>query len=138
MTAVKNHKQLALRSLLRLKCDYHCQLLLVSVTQKHHEAEDYTELVDWQSIDRCSDRCAASIISAVLQDVGIINEHHSSMGGGNKVRREWVYWLLERKLHRTRRRLLDNFGCQNYTSGRRITRNSLTGSPLVGFHPQLW
>src|SRR6218665_338080 len=31
-TAVKNHKQLALRSLFRLKCDYHCQLLLVSVT----------------------------------------------------------------------------------------------------------
>src|SRR6218665_3234056 len=30
------------------------QLLVVSVTQKHHEAEDYTELVDWQSIDRCS------------------------------------------------------------------------------------
>jgi len=36
-----------------------------------------------------SDRCAASIISAVLQDVGIINEHDSSMVvDKNKVRRE--------------------------------------------------
>src|SRR6218665_353229 len=51
--------------------------------------------IDWQSINRCPDRCAASIISAVLQDVGISNEHHSSMGRGNKVRRELVYWLLE-------------------------------------------
>ena len=38
-----------------------------------------------------SDRCAASIISAVLQDVGIINEHDSSMVvDKNKVRRERV------------------------------------------------
>src|SRR6218665_1646680 len=38
-----------------------------------------------------SDRCAASIISAVLQDVEIINEHDSSMVvDKNKVRRERV------------------------------------------------
>jgi len=38
-----------------------------------------------------SDRCAASIISAVLQDVGIINEQDSSMVvDKNKVRRERV------------------------------------------------
>src|SRR6218665_2907573 len=38
-----------------------------------------------------SDRCDASIISAVLQDVGIINEHDSSMMvDKNKVRRERV------------------------------------------------
>lgn len=38
-----------------------------------------------------SDRCAASIISAVLQDVGMINEHDSSMVvDKNKVRRERV------------------------------------------------
>src|SRR6218665_242891 len=38
-----------------------------------------------------SDRCAASIISAVLHDVGIINEHDSSMMvDKNKVRRERV------------------------------------------------
>src|SRR6218665_16107 len=66
-TAVKNHKQLALRSLLRLKCDYHWQLLVVSVTQKHHEAEDYTELVDWQSIDRCSDmECQTGVLRQSL------------------------------------------------------------------------
>ena len=38
-----------------------------------------------------SDRCAAAIISAVLQDVGIIHEHDSSMVvDKNKVRRERV------------------------------------------------
>src|SRR6218665_2825645 len=38
-----------------------------------------------------SDRCAAFIISAVLHDVGIINEHDSSMMvDQNKVRRERV------------------------------------------------
>src|SRR6218665_1217953 len=38
-----------------------------------------------------SDRCGASIISAVLQDVGVINEHDSSLVvDKNKVRRERV------------------------------------------------
>src|SRR6218665_2815367 len=115
-TAVKNHKQLALRSLLRLKCDYHFQLLIVSVTQKHHEAKDYTELVDWQSIDRCSNmECQTGVLGLSLVQCSrmwglSMNTTHL---WGDKVRREWVYWLLERKLHRTRRRLLDNFGCQN-------------------------
>src|SRR6218665_3853346 len=117
-TAVKNHKQLALRSLLRLKCDYHCQLLLVSVTQKHHEAKDYTELVDWKSIDRCSDmECQTGVLCLSLVECsrmwGLSMNTTHLWGGGNKVRREWVYWRLEKKLHRTRRRLLDNFGCQN-------------------------
>src|SRR6218665_3057584 len=99
MTAVKNHNQLALRSLLRIKCDYHCQLLLASVTQKHHEAEDYTELVDWQSIDRCSDmECQTYLLCISLLQWsrmwGISMNPLSLWGGGNKVRRDWVYWLL--------------------------------------------
>src|SRR6218665_1167728 len=108
---------MALRSLLRLKCDYHCQLLLVSVTQKHHDAEDYTELVDWQSIDRCSDmRCQTGVLRPSLVQCSRmwgLSMNTTHLWGGDKVRREWVYWLLERKLHRTRRRLLDNFGSQN-------------------------
>src|SRR6218665_3772234 len=41
--------------------------LLVSVTQKHHEAKDYTELVDWKSIDRCSDmECQTGVLCLSL------------------------------------------------------------------------
>ena len=36
-----------------------------------------------------SDRCASSLVSAVLQDIGIINEHDSSMViDRSKIRRE--------------------------------------------------